>query len=160
MMSLDADAIRAQVERLVNSKTFETSEVHKRLLQYLAEKSISGEADRLKEYTIGLDAFGKPSSYDPKHDSIVRLQTGRLRQKLMAYYQTEAGADEILVSLPKGAFKLTFDTAPPPDLLAPPPARPARQAMVDSRGVWRSGGSGDRAVVLRRARAQVFGGCR
>ena len=131
MMRLDAEAIRAQVERLVNSKTFETSEVHKRLLQYLAEKSISGEAGRLKEYTIGLDAFGKPSSYDPKHDSIVRLQTGRLRQKLMAYYQTEAAADEILVSLPKGAFKLTFDTMPPPDLLAPPPVSPrARRWLI------------------------------
>jgi hypothetical protein len=123
-MSLDADAIRAQVERLVKSKTFETSDVHRRLIQYLAEKSILGEADRLKEYTIGLDAFGKPSSYDPKHDSIVRLQIGRLRQKLMAYYQTEAAAGEILVSLPKGAFKLTFDAMPLAELSAPSAAGP------------------------------------
>jgi hypothetical protein len=94
---------------LIHSKTFETSEVHRRLLQYLAEKSISGEDDRLKEYTIGLEAFGKPPTYDPKHDSIVRLQAGRLRQKLAAYYQTEAAGDSIRVSMPKGAFKLTFE---------------------------------------------------
>src|SRR5215472_7210091 len=105
-MGIAAEEIRAQVERLVRSKVFETSEVHRKLLQYLADKAISGEADRLKEYTIGLEAFGKPPSYDPKHDSIVRLQIGRLRQKLAAYYQEESPADPIVVGLPKGAFKL------------------------------------------------------
>src|SRR5512140_3595051 len=101
-MEVDADAIRAQVERLIHSKTFQTSEVHRRLLQYLAGKTLSGDAERLKEYTIGLEAFGKPPSYDPKHDSIVRLQVGRLRQKLSAYYQTEANGDTVVVTLPKG----------------------------------------------------------
>jgi hypothetical protein len=114
-MGVAAEDIRAQVGRLIQSKTFETSEVHRRLLQYLAEKSISGEADRLKEYTIGLEAFGKPPTYDPKHDSIVRLQAGRLRQKLVAYYQTEAAVDAIRVSMPKGAFKLNFEPVEVPD---------------------------------------------
>ncbi len=111
-MAFEVEAARGQVERLLQSKTFETSEVHRRLLLYLAEKTFSGEAERLKEYTIGLEAFGKPSSYDPRHDSIVRLQTGRLRQKLLAYYQTEASNDPLLVSLPKGAFKLSFEPLP------------------------------------------------
>src|SRR5580693_1182781 len=110
-MSVEVQVARDQVGRLIRSKTFENSEVHRRLLQYLAEKAISGEADRLKEYTIGLEAFEKPPTYDPKHDSIVRLQTGRLRQKLAAYYQTEAPTDPIIVNLPKGAFKLNFEPA-------------------------------------------------
>lgn len=113
-MDLDADAIRAQVARLVHSKAFETSEVHRRLLQYLAEKTISGEADRLKEYVIGLEAFAKPPSYDPRQDSIVRLQVGRLRQKLLTYYQSEAAGDPILIGLPKGAFKLNFEAVTEP----------------------------------------------
>jgi hypothetical protein len=130
-MQIAAEEIRAQVERLVRSKVFETSEVHRRLLQYLADKTISGEADRLKEYTIGLEAFGKPDSYDPRHDSIVRLQVGRLRQKLTAYYQTEAGQDDVVISLPKGAFKLNFEVlhtetpenGHPPESPQAPPAR-------------------------------------
>src|ERR1019366_9358401 len=109
-MSVDQEEIHAQVDRLIQSKTFETSEVHRKLLQYLAEKSIKGKADRLKEYTIGLEAFGKPPTYDPKHDSIVRLQVGRLRQKLAAYYQSEAAGDPVVVNLPKGAFKLLFES--------------------------------------------------
>src|SRR6266542_864809 len=101
-MNVDVESVRAQIERLVQSKSFETSEVHRRLLQYLAEKSLTGEAERLKEYTIGLEAFSKPPTYDPKHDSIVRLQVGRLRQKLLAYYQSEGDGDPLVVTVPKG----------------------------------------------------------
>jgi hypothetical protein len=108
-LDVDPALARAQIERLIGSKTFEASDVHRRLLQFLAEKALSGEADRLKEYTIGIEAFGKPETYDPKQDSIVRLQVGRLRQKLAVYYQSEASGDPILVTLPKGAFKLNFE---------------------------------------------------
>src|ERR1044072_4499789 len=106
---IDPGTARPQVERILASKTFESSEVHRRLLHFLSEKSLSGEAERLKEYTIGLEAFGKPESYDPKQDSIVRLQVGRLRQKLAVYYQSESNGDPLLVTLPKGAFKLNFE---------------------------------------------------
>jgi hypothetical protein len=115
-MSVKAEIARGHIERIAQSKAFETSEVHRRLLHYLAEKSLAGEADRLKEYIIGIEAFGKPPTYDPKQDSIVRLQVGRLRQKLTSYYQTEGAADTLHVCLPKGAFKLTFE----------PPAAPQR----------------------------------
>jgi hypothetical protein len=123
-MVVEQEDIHAQVDRLVQSKTFETSEVHRKLLQYLAEKTINGEADRLKEYTIGLEAFGKPPTYDPKHDSIVRLQVGRLRQKLSAYYHTEAPGDPVVVNLPKGAFKLNFELAVAAPVLAAPSPQP------------------------------------
>jgi hypothetical protein len=129
LMVVGEEEIHAQVDRLIQSKTFETSEVHRKLLQYLAEKSINGEADRLKEYTIGLEAFGKPPTYDPKHDSIVRLQTGRLRQKLAAYYQSEAPGDPVVVNLPKGAFKLSFEPAAAIPV-APPPAPQPRQRIL------------------------------
>ncbi len=129
-MSVEIEDIRAQVGRLIQSKTFETSEAHRRLLQYLAEKSISGEADRLKEYTIGLEAFGKPPTYDPKQDSIVRLQAGRLRQKLAAYYQTEAAGDTIRVTLPKGAFKLNFEPVAAQDHAPGAPWNPRRTFLL------------------------------
>jgi hypothetical protein len=129
-MGVEVEDIRAQVGRLLHSKTFETSEVHRRLLQYLADKSISGDADRLKEYTIGLEAFGKPSTYDPKHDSIVRLQAGRLRQKLAAYYQTEAVDDAVLVSMPKGAFKLNFEPVAGQDHAHGAPWNPRRLIVL------------------------------
>jgi hypothetical protein len=76
----------------------------------LAEKSLSGTADSLKEYTVGLDVFAKPESYDPRQESAVRMHVGRLRQKLAEYYRSEGVDDPIVVDVPKGGFKVTFET--------------------------------------------------
>src|ERR1700761_2608877 len=103
---------QTQVHRIIQSKAFRTSEVHRNLLNYLAEKSLSGEADSLKEYTVGLDVFAKPSSYDPRQESVVRMHMARLRQKLGEYYRTEGLADPVIVEIPKGAFKVPFDAKP------------------------------------------------
>ena len=107
-MVLEAEALRAQVERILQNKNLRLSEVQRRLFSYLADKSLSGEADGLKEYTLGLDAFGKPPSYDPRQESVVRMHVARLRQKLADYYRIEGVNDPILVELPKGGFKVTF----------------------------------------------------
>ena len=69
----ELDPPKVQIQRIVSSKAFKTSEVHRNLLNYFAEKSLSGDAQNLKEYTVGLDVFGKPSSYDPRQESVVRM---------------------------------------------------------------------------------------
>jgi len=76
------EANQAQIDRIVQSKVFRSSEVHRNLLQYLADKSLGSDADGLKEYTIGVDVFAKPTSYDPRQESVVRMHVDRLRQKL------------------------------------------------------------------------------
>src|ERR1700735_3647644 len=124
-MVVELEANQTQVQRIIQSKAFRTSEVHRNLLHYLAEKSLSGMADSLKEYTVGLDVFAKPASYDPRQESVVRMHAARLRQKLAEYYRTEGVDDPVIVDLPKGGFKLTFEPRPqvvPPAPAAPPPA--------------------------------------
>ncbi len=108
-MVQELGATHAQIQRILQSKAFRTSEIHRNLLSYLAEKSVSGTADGLKEYTVGLDVFAKPDSYDPRQESTVRMHVARLRQKLADYYRTEGVDDTILVDLPKGGFKLTIE---------------------------------------------------
>jgi hypothetical protein len=112
MQVVEDEVTRLEIHRILDSDTFRSSDVLRRLLRFLADKSIAGEADQLKEYTIGLDAFGKPPSYDPRSDAIVRLQAGRLRQKLADYYRTEGKDDPLIVDLPKGHFKLTWQARP------------------------------------------------
>jgi hypothetical protein len=102
-------ANQTQVQRIIQSKTFRASELHRNLLQYLAEKSLSGTADGLKEYTVGLDVFAKPASYDPRQESVVRMHVARLRQKLAEYYRTEGVDDPVIVDIPKGAYEVTFE---------------------------------------------------
>src|ERR1700689_4769212 len=104
---------RAQVEGILQSKIFRASQVRRNLFGYLAEKPLDGTADSLKEYTIGLDALGKPTSFDPRQESVVRMHTARLRQKLAEYYRTEGVDDPILVDLPKGGFRVVFEPRKP-----------------------------------------------
>jgi hypothetical protein len=104
-----------EVERILHSDLFRNSEGLRRLLRFLAEKTAAGEADQLKEYTIGVDGLGKPATYDTHHDAAVRIQVGRLRQKLAEYYHTEGKTDPFIIELPKGQFKLTCESRPLPE---------------------------------------------
>jgi hypothetical protein len=108
-MVVELEANQTQVQRIIQSKAFRTSELHRNLLHYLAEKSLSGTADSLKEYTVGLDVFAKPASYDPRQESVVRMHVARLRQKLAEYYRTEGVNDAVMVDVPKGGFRVTFE---------------------------------------------------
>lgn len=111
-MVIELEANQSQIQRILQSKIFRTSEVQRNLLNYLAEKSLGGMADGLKEYTVGLDVFAKPASYDPRQESVVRMHLARLRQKLAEYYRTEGSEDPIIVNLPKGGFTVTFEARP------------------------------------------------
>ena len=125
-MVVELEANQLQVQRIIQSKAFRTSEVHRNLLNYLAEKSLSGTADSLKEYTVGLDVFAKPASYDPRQESVVRMHVARLRQKLAEYYRTEGLDDPVIVDVPKGGFKVTFETR---EMAPSPVAAPAAEAV-------------------------------
>lgn len=105
-------AYSSQLERILASNAFRHTEVLKRLLEYLGREALTGEGRDLKEYTVGVEAFGKPPDYDPKIDSSVRVQTGKLRHKLDEYYRTQGVNDPILIELPKGHFKLEFYERP------------------------------------------------
>jgi hypothetical protein len=99
-----------QVARILQSEELRGSDILRRLLKFLAEKSASGEADELKEYVVAIDGLGKPASYDPRHNSAVRIQVGRLRQKLADYYRREGQEDPVLIDIPKGHFKLKYES--------------------------------------------------
>jgi hypothetical protein len=118
------EELHEQIDRIVKSETFRNSDALQRLLRYLGDKVAAGEADRLKEYTIGVEGMGRPSTYNPAHDASTRMQTGRLRQKLAVYYSDEGKNDPFLLTLPKGSFKLSLDTVSQ----APASDAPASQA--------------------------------
>ena len=126
-----------QVERIVHSEELRSSEVLRRLLVFLAEKLLSGEADELKEYSIAVDCLGKPSSYDPRHNSVVRIQVGRLRQKLADYYRNEGQGDPVVIDVPKGRFKLKCeirDSSSPAQSVVPIQAEEAERIHTRSVG--------------------------
>src|SRR5271167_600624 len=96
-----SDERASQIQRILESRTFRNTEVLKRLLDYLARQALENPAGELKEYTVGIEAFGKSPDYEPQNDSSVRVQAGKLRKLLDEYYRNEANPGELAVELPK-----------------------------------------------------------
>jgi hypothetical protein len=121
------EPLRDELSRITQSETLNSSPGLVRLLEHIAKKSMSGEIDALKEYSIGVDAFGKPESYDPQRDPYVRIQVGRLRSKLAEYYSKEGRNDPVFVELPKGKFRLIWRQVPETNAIALEPAPTPRR---------------------------------
>jgi hypothetical protein len=101
-----------EIDNIIKSHSLRGSESLCRLLQYLAEHSLSHPPATVKEYQIATEVFGRPSNFDPQSDSTVRVQAGRLRAKLAEYYASEGADDPLVVSLPKGSYHLVFEARP------------------------------------------------
>jgi TolB-like protein/Flp pilus assembly protein TadD len=101
-------AIRQQLERILSSSTFQQVERLKRFITFIVTEAAAGRGDELKEYVVGVQVFGKESSFDPRTDPIVRVQARRLRARLSRYYHDEGQQDELIIELPKGGYAPVF----------------------------------------------------
>jgi Tol biopolymer transport system component len=99
-----ADETRQALERVLASKVFRTAESLSRILRFVVECAIEGKSDRVKEYTIGAEVLERGGAFDPQTDPIVRVQAGRLRSKLLQYYETEGDHDPVRIELPRGGY--------------------------------------------------------
>jgi hypothetical protein len=95
---------QAQLQKVLHSEAFRSAPGLQKFLEHVATKTIDGLSQQIKEYTIGIEVFGRSNDYDPKIDTVVRVQAHRLRDKLKEYYNTEGIADPILLVIPKGHY--------------------------------------------------------
>jgi hypothetical protein len=110
-----------QIDKLIASQVLHGSESLCKLLRYLAEQALDHPGAPLKEYQIATEVFARPLNFDPQHDSVIRVQVGRLRLKLTEYYSREGADDSLVVEIPKGSYAVWFHQRPP----APRQARTA-----------------------------------
>jgi Malectin domain len=91
------------------------------LLTYVCGKYFEGQAANLKEYNLGVDALGRPPEFDPKRDSIVRVEAHRLRKRLEEYYKGEGADHPFHIVLPQGQYVPKFIPNPkvPVEIAAP-----------------------------------------
>ncbi len=118
----DREQCEEQVRRILGSVNFRNASTLQQLLTYLAAKSLAGTGDPPKEYTIGVEALGRKTDFDPKIDGIVRVQTHRLRTKLKEYYEVEGSQDPVVIHIRKGHYLPTFEHKPALDPILPSPS--------------------------------------
>ncbi len=97
-----ADFLR-YVEVLTAQPAFAASRRRSQLLRYLIDRKLAGDAEAVNEYAIGLDVFGKSSSFDPRSEATVRVEMSRLRRALTDHYAGAGATDPWRITLaPRG----------------------------------------------------------
>ena len=105
---LSAEEIRAELGRILASPAFSHSPRLAAFLRFVVESRLSGKADYIKSYTIGVEALGRSEGFDPHVDPIVRVEAGRLRKALARYYSGTGVDGTVLIDLPRGSYVPVF----------------------------------------------------
>lgn len=106
---IPAEAVRAQLQKILSSETFVRAERLSRFLRFAVEQALEGQGDKLKEYVVGVEVFQRQQDFDPRIDAVVRVEARRLRAHLMKYYETEGREDPVRIDFPKGAYVPVFE---------------------------------------------------
>ncbi len=105
--TLPADP-RAELRRVLDSPDFPATPRNRRFLEFAAEKVLAGHEGKIAPYDIGTQVFGRPESFNPLTDPIVRIEAGKLRRDLETYYLKSGRANPLRLTLPKGGYRPEF----------------------------------------------------
>lgn len=125
--------VRAALARVLAADEFASSPRLADFLRFIVDATLAGRAESIKGYTIAVEALGRPTSFDPQSDPIVRVEATRLRRALERYYASAGPEEAIEISVPKGGYVPAFrrrgveiEAPPPPPVPAAAPLPPRR----------------------------------
>src|SRR5690348_2331818 len=113
--SVDAEAVREQLGRILASPLFKNSKHYPALLRYVVEHTLEGHGAPLKERALGVEVFGRDPQYDTNLDPVVRTSACEVRKRIAQYYHEAGRETEVRIDLPSGSYVPEF---------RPPEARP------------------------------------
>lgn len=120
------DEVRACLSRILGSEEFRNSPNLSAFLAFIVERALEGRADTIKAYTVATQVLGRPVSFDPQADPIVRVEATRLRRALDRYYGFAGAGDAVRIAIPRGTYVPVIgwrsDPDPAQELLEPTPA--------------------------------------
>jgi TolB-like protein len=120
------DEIQRQLERILASAHFAGAARLSRFLRYIVERTCAGESAKLKEFVIGTEVFDRDHRFDPRLDSVVRVEAGRLRSRLVEYYAGPGANDSVIIRVPRGAYVPVFELPPRADSASAGDSAPSR----------------------------------
>ncbi len=121
------DEIRQELGRIVASAIFRDSLRLTSFLRFVVDAALAGKSSQIKAYTVAIEALGRPASFDPRDDPIVRVEAGRLRHALAHYYAGAGLDDPIVIELLRGSYVPLFRRR----AVSPPSEPPLRREPGD-----------------------------
>ncbi len=120
----ERDEILRQLERILIDRRFTSSERNAGFLRYVVKRTIEGKSDEIKEVVIANEIYGRSTDYNPKTESIVRVEATRLRSKLQSYYEQEGRDDCVRITIPRGSYVPCFERMSSTEPLCEPAGLP------------------------------------
>lgn len=118
-IEIESAQVQEQLKRLLKHPLFHRSERYPALLQYVVEQTLLGNGDQLKERSIGIEVFGRPTDYDPSSDPIVRFTASEVRKRLAQYYIDPEHNGELQIDLHAGSYAAVFHSTAISSKLSP-----------------------------------------
>ncbi len=106
------ELVRAELRDVLASAPFARSKRSSELLRYLVEQVLEGRAENLKEYVLAVEVFGRDESFDPRIETLVRVEANRLRSRLKAYYEGPGAHSPLHIDVPVGGYVPVFTRIP------------------------------------------------
>lgn len=133
---INPDVIEAELSRLLSERRFAGAPQMSAFLRYIVEQTLAGKADRIKAYSVGVDALGKPDTFDAQTDPSVRVLALRLRKTLVTVY-SEASNNLATIELKVGTYVPKFykPITASKDKVVTPSSTSVRCAGADSPGL-------------------------
>jgi TolB-like protein/tetratricopeptide (TPR) repeat protein len=119
---------RAHVRKILSSQQLANSPRLQRFLTFIAEETLAGRSAEIKESSVAIHVFDRKTSFDPRNDSVVRVEAHHLRSRLKDYYREEGAGDEVILELPVGSYVPAFQSARQP--VASAAARTSRRWLT------------------------------
>jgi hypothetical protein len=104
----EKSSVLAQLDLLVAHPLFFQSKRYPALLRFVVEQTLEGNADQVKERSIGMEVFNRAPGYDANADPVVRVTAGEIRKRLAQYYYDPSHSDELRIELPTGSYVPVF----------------------------------------------------
>ena len=101
---IPADRIQRQLKRILTSPAFRATEAQKAFLEFVVKKTLSGNPEEIKGYTVATRVFGRREDFDQATDPIVSIQANKLRRALEHYYLTVGNKDPVRIEIAKGGY--------------------------------------------------------
>ena len=108
----EKEAVLRELESILNSPFFRTSNRSKQFLAYVVQHTLEGNHEPLKERTIGAKLFQRPVGYATGDDPVVRVQAGEVRRRLEQYHHAAVSQSPVRIELPVGSYAPEFRWAP------------------------------------------------
>jgi len=111
---------RHALEEILESDTFARADQLKFFLKYVCEMELAGRAPEISEYSVGVEALGRPKSFSPTDDASVRNRAYALRKKLDKYYTDERPDAAVRIEFIKGTYIPRFHLVDSPPAVEEP----------------------------------------